>query len=328
MAPARIETTSRSSWPVRRGWPSTIRPARSRAVPDGRSSLVRRCHSTRYGSNPSTGPNSATAASTSRPNSATPRLKFEAATAAAPCPRAGRSTSGRSAVQPVVAMTKPPDPGLERAGHVGRDRVAAGRLDHQVRAGERRRGGGARRRRPAEDADRSARARGRAAATARPRPPSPRIVMVCMSSVPRFAWWRAAGSGGQTRKSRGHRRGAAAPGASVPWRPRFVVSDAPSRAPGPVPPGRAARASSSTPRRRCGGSCENHTHIPGLMQPFPAGPLAGPRSRGGTHRRCPHPPLPAPGPLANLPRPLDERERGRGRGRRVAASSGSPRSSG
>ena len=60
------------------GWPSTIRPARSRAVPDGRSSLARRA--TRRGTDrtPSTGPNSATAASTSRPNSATPRLKFGA----------------------------------------------------------------------------------------------------------------------------------------------------------------------------------------------------------------------------------------------------------
>ena len=130
-------------------------------------------------------------------------------------------------------------------------------------------------------------------------------------------WWRAALVRRHT-KSRGHHRGAAAPGVSVPWRPRFVVSDAPSRAPGPVPPGRAARASSSTPRRRCGGACENHTHIPDFMQPFPAG-LAGPLARWYTSPVPPPSSSRTPGPLANLPRPLDERERGRGRGRRVVS---------
>src|SRR2546427_6978956 len=45
-------------------------------------------------------------------------------------------------------------------------------------------------------------------------------------------------------KSRGHRSVSAAPGASVPWRPSAVVCARAVRAPGPVPPGRAARASS------------------------------------------------------------------------------------
>ena len=179
---------------------------------------------------------------------------------------------------------------------------------------------------PAEDADRvRPRSRG-VGATARPRPPSPRIVMVCMSSVPHFAWWRAA-MVRRTQKSRGHRRGAAAPGVSVPWRPRFVVSDAPSRAPGPVPPGRAARASSSTLRRRCGGSCANHTHNPNFMQPFPAG-LAGPLARWYTS------PVPRTliVPDAGTPgQPAASAGRARARpraGSAVVSSSGSPRSSG
>jgi hypothetical protein len=52
--------------------------------------------------------------------------------------------------------------------------------------------------------------------------------------------------------------GAAALGASVPWRPGLSCRRAVS-APGPVPPGRAAGASSSIPRRRCGGSqCKSY----------------------------------------------------------------------
>ena len=63
---------------------------------------------------------------------------------------------------------------------------------------------------------------------------------------------------------------------------------------------------------------ENHTHIPKFMQPFPAG-LARPPARWYTSP-VPVPSRPrTPGPLANLPRPLDERERGRGRGRRIAS---------
>ncbi len=92
----------------------------------------------------------------------------------------------------------------------------------------------------------------------RPRPPArvrrrpgsascPSLVLPVLGGPP--------GRESRATKNRGHRRGAAAPGVSVPWRPRFVVSDAPFRAPGPVPPGRAARASSWTHPRRCGGSC-------------------------------------------------------------------------
>ena len=54
------------------------------------------------------------------------------------------------------------------------------------------------------------------------------------------------------------------------------------------------------------------------MQPFPAA-LAGPLARWYTSPVPPPSSSRTPGPLANLPRPLDERERGRGRGRRVAS---------
>ena len=75
-----------------------------------------------------------------------------------------------------------------------------------------------------------------AASTARPRPPSPRMSIVSMSCPFHSVWeGRRSGVPGHM-KSRGHRRGAAAPGASVPWRPRFVVSDAPSEPQGPCLP--------------------------------------------------------------------------------------------
>src|SRR6266404_2879658 len=54
--------------------------------------------------------------------------------------------------------------------------------------------------------------------------------------VPSIAWWRGRRSEVQGKKNRGHHRGAAAPGASVPWRPRIVVSDAPSEPQGPCLP--------------------------------------------------------------------------------------------
>ena len=148
----------------RRGWPATIRRGEvGRRCPDGRSRFARRCHSRRYGSKSSSGPNSATAVSTSRPNSATPRLKFEAATAVAPWSRSARSTAGAVLRPAGRGDDEPPAAGLERGRHVGRDGVAARCLDDEVRPGEPRRivrpG-----RWPAEDVD----AAGAAAAAVRP----------------------------------------------------------------------------------------------------------------------------------------------------------------
>ena len=130
--PARTTATSRSSGPARRGCAAATRAARSRAVPTAGRPWSRRCHSTRYGSNASTRPNSSTARSTSRPKSATPRLKFEAATAAAPRPSeqpvdevpVGRP-AGRRDDDPTAA-------GVERRGDVRRDRVRPGRIDDDV----------------------------------------------------------------------------------------------------------------------------------------------------------------------------------------------------
>ena len=211
---------------------------------------------------PSSGPNSSTAASTSRPNRTTPRLKLEAATADAPYSPRSASTVGRSAVQPVVAMTNRRQPASSAAARLA---ITASARDASTTSPAPARSAGSCRSPRGRPRTRTARRRRRrpsvrssaAASTARPSGPSPRMSIVSMSWSLHRLGEGAAGSEVRARKSRGHRRGAAAPGASVPWRPRFVVSDAPSRAPGPVPPGRAARASSWTRPRRCGGSCSN-----------------------------------------------------------------------
>ena len=69
------------------------------------------------------------------------------------------------------------------------------------------------------------------------------------------------------------------------------MSDAPSRAPGPVPPGRAARASSWTRPRRCGGSCcKSYAYRPDDATISFGATCAGSRAArgsGDTHRRCP-----------------------------------------
>src|SRR4029077_18384958 len=95
--------------------------------------------------------------------------------------------------------------------------------------------------------------------------------IVCIFVV--LTWWDL-GRVRRTTKNRGHHRGAAAPGASVPWRTRFVVVDAPSEPQGPCLP-----AGPPELLLRFLGEVAVHsgnlTHIPESMQPFRPRPLAG-----------------------------------------------------
>ena len=250
--PARIDTTSRSSGPVSPGWPSTIRPARSRAVPDGRSSLARRCHSTRYGSNASSRPKSATAESTSRPKSATPRLKFDAATAARRGPGSRPSTRSRSAVQPVVAMTNRSTPASSALARFVATASRSGGLDDDVGAGEGR-GIVPPVGRPAEDPDVIAApagdiGHGRPEAAVAEDEDGLHVRDPSLRSV----------RGRRVRRVPDNEKPRSPSWCRGPWSLRSLEAPVRRRravrAPGPVPPGRAARASSSTPRRRFGGS--------------------------------------------------------------------------
>ena len=92
----------------------------SMAVPEGRSALVRRCHSTMYGSYSANGPKSRAASSTRRAKSITPRLKLAEATAAASQPASRSATASRSPAQLVVPMTKWRTPPASAARTFGR----------------------------------------------------------------------------------------------------------------------------------------------------------------------------------------------------------------
>ena len=109
-APARMPTTSSPGRPSgssapddQRGSAVVIRCAIARAVPDGRSTLPRRCHSTTEGSNPPAAAYQPAAASVSRTNRAAPSERFGATTAAAPASRSRARTAATSASQPVAA---------------------------------------------------------------------------------------------------------------------------------------------------------------------------------------------------------------------------------
>ena len=234
---------------------------------------------------------------------------------------------------------EPADASLQRDGDVAGDRLATRGIDHQVGRGERRRvvaGEG----RPAED--------GRAlAALARGGSDGPaemavaeddRLHVVVLTSLvgprqvrtpdtkqPRSPWWCR----GRCRWSLRSRE--------APVR----LVDAPIRAPGPVPPGRTARASSSSPSRRFGSaSLRDYTHNAPSLCKYVRVVGASRSTRSSTAAcasadvhatgRWPYhgPPMPAPSrrharpvgdrarpthPLANLPRPLSERELGRRR---------------
>ena len=104
-APARMPTTSSTGRPSesssaddQRGSAVVIRRAIARAVPDGRSTLPRRCHSTTDGSNPPAAAYQPAAASASRRNSAAPSERFGATTAAAPASRSRARTAATSRI--------------------------------------------------------------------------------------------------------------------------------------------------------------------------------------------------------------------------------------
>ena len=110
----------------------------------------------------------------------------------------------------------------------------------------------------------------------------------CMCVVPRIGGG-AAGAEGQ-----GNEKAAVTVVVPRPLEPPFPGGpdpsfvDAPVRAPGPVPPGRAARASSWTRPRGTGGSCSKYHAFGWMMQAFPAN-LHGAVARWYTSSRAPSP---------------------------------------
>ena len=190
-------------------------------------------------------------------------------------------------------MTKAAAPGIERGREVGGDGVAARGLDDDAR---RRRGrparGGRRRRSP--DGRRTCRRRARRARQPRPRPrdpsaPSPRIMIVVHVVVPSIVW-----RGRRRTKVQGMKKPRSPSWCRGPWSLRSLEAPVRRRgravrAPGPVPPGRAARASSWTRPRRCGGSYAILTHNVGVDATISRRALRSVASRvpvGGTVRGC------------------------------------------
>ena len=96
-------SSSCSSGPAQRGSTAVIRRAMWRAVPDGRSALPRRCHSTIDGSKPARA-YMAAACSARRRNSAAPSARLGATTAAAPCSSSMERMGAASASQALAAM--------------------------------------------------------------------------------------------------------------------------------------------------------------------------------------------------------------------------------
>ena len=136
-SPALSETTSRSSAtrqarmarddPARRGRPPCRMAGRAWTGGATRPGTGRRRRAGRTAS---------TAASTSRPNSTTPRLKLDAATATAPW-LADECLDARTVRAPAGGRDdEGPATGLERGGQIGDDGVAARCLDDHARAGE------------------------------------------------------------------------------------------------------------------------------------------------------------------------------------------------
>ena len=196
---------SRSPWCRK---PASMRRTSSLAVPEGRSRFERRCHSRTYGSNPSTSPNSADARSTSRKNTAAPRLRFGAATAAASWARRSASTRSRCDSQPVVAMTIRRQPASRTAATLSR--TASGRDASIIRPGAPRRAGSCcpSRGRPSSRA--SVPRSPKASAIVCPSGPSPKMIvsiavpLSCVTCSTRAPVRRQ-------RKSRGHRCGVRGP---------------------------------------------------------------------------------------------------------------------
>ena len=141
------------------------------------------------------------------------------------------------------------------------------------------------------------RASRQASATARPRAPSPRIDDGRHLRSPFVAGRDRRGS--ETQKSRGHRRGAAAPGASVPWRPRFVWLTRRLEPQGPCLPAGPPELLLRLCREEAAVHVRKLPHNTELMQVFSTeaprrpsqhtGLICEPATRGGTYRPCPHP---------------------------------------
>ena len=233
------------------------------AVPDGRSAFAGGATRGGTGRTRDSAPNSSAAASTSRPNRATPRLKLAATTAAAPRSRRTSSTAARSDAQPVVAMTK-----RRHAGRRARRRRSARTARPATRRRRRRRRGApARSCRRARAGRRSRtpcpRRRARRA-MAQPRRPSPRM-KVCIVVVLTVGGTRHRCGGQQ--KDRGHRRGVRGPWSLRSRRPRFVVC-APSEPQGPCLPAGPPELLLRLGREGAAhGASLTHNRCP--LQPFP-----------------------------------------------------------
>ena len=194
--------------------------------------------------------------------------------------------------QPVVAMTNAP--ARRRRAPASRLATTASPRDAsttQVGAGE---VGGVVAAAPAGRPERRAAGRSAAVGERAPRPrgpaaPSPRMI-VSMRVGPRFAGSRdrrAEVVGGQT-KSRGHRRGAAAPGASVPWRPRSRRRQcAPSEPQGPCLPAGPPELLLGLVREEAAVHAASLTHIEVVDASISWSALRDRPVGGGTHRACP-----------------------------------------
>ena len=283
--PARTATTS--SAPVAAG-PSEGEPTRSsagltarmrrdrsRAVPDGRSVLPCRCHSTTYGSYPGRRAACSAASSTRRAKTRAPGLKLAAATAAAPEARSTSATPCRSSSQAVVAITNrrtPPSTPACRLARTALPRDASTTRSTRWKA--------ARPWTPAagRPATRTAApCPARASATARPNGPSPRMsARIEMSSASVLvargpSGKRRAGSPSGESKSRGHQRcrgprslrSLEAPGRRL---------RAPSEPQGPCLPAGPPELLLRLGREEVPAHLADLTRVRRFTQPFPAAP--------------------------------------------------------
>ena len=162
-----------------------------------------------------------------------------ATTAAAPCASRSASTTARSASQPVVAMTNRRQPAPSAAPTL--PSTASDRDASTVRPGVPRSA------RPWRSTRRPAEQSGRRASSAKGR--GDRLTERPVAENDRIHRWslairRGAAVPGATKKTAVTVLVFAAPGASDPGGPCRSSSVRAVRAPGPVPPGRAARASS------------------------------------------------------------------------------------
>ena len=241
----------RSAGPVRGRYRTAGRPSRGDATPRGMGRSPRR---------PRTGPRPSRPAARTTP---TPRLRFGGDDRrCAVRPELGcRARRGR--LQPVVAMTNRRTPASRAALTLAT--TAAAVVASTTRSAPTNAVGSWPGRRPAARAPACAR-------RARRRPRRRPAEVAVAKDDRRASSWSSlggpAGRGAGQQKSRGHHRGAAAPGASVPWRPRSVVVARRSALQGPCLPAGPPELLLHLAGEDWAVHDENHTHRTDSMQPF------------------------------------------------------------